>query len=144
MAHTIITICFLTIFLKNCCSQITIQNDANSNFYSVAGPSSHISFHRTLNGNVRSFLTNSVVLKQLLFFQIPQQFNRYIHNVPAQPTYYAPRPQPENYQRNHIQNLADHSVLQAQPERGNLINYSLLSPEVSSVRFSSNGLNYNF
>ncbi|CRK99978.1 CLUMA_CG013272, isoform A [Clunio marinus] len=113
-------------FIVICYSQIVVQNDANSNFYSVAMPSAQISFQRYFPG--AAVVPNNVVPN-----------NRLVLSKPISQPVYQPQQDPYNIQQ--IDTFR-HQV-HPQVERAKLSQFSF-SPEVSSVRFSSNGLNYNF
>lgn len=57
---------FILFYLRFSYAQVILQNDANSNFYSVSGPSSQVSFHRNFGRPVRrnAFLTFNIMIEQ--------------------------------------------------------------------------------
>ena len=91
---------------------------------------------------MKSFLKTLILSDNFKISQgIPQQ-NRINFNY-NQPMFYPNRPQPENNLRNFPEKAENPQISRLQPQSERIINYSP-SDEVSAVRFSSNGLSYNF
>lgn len=119
-------------------SQMMMHSNANGHFYSVQAPSQHISFHRNYNSKIQ---------RDPLEFQMPiryQPMNYAALENNAAVYQNAPSAKVRRKKFSNALELSTYIPLQLtlQPNQGAL-RYSL-SSDVSSVKFASNGLEYNF